>query len=86
MNPFTALDEVLNSRALTPAPAREIALGAGDFQPLFTAGALGSRVKGEEKSEGHESPEIELVEVEGRVQQIIVTCRCGERTVLDCAY
>ena len=86
MKPFAALDEVLNSRALTPASAREAAASANDFQPLFATGALGSGSKREGDPESHGTPKVELVEAEGRVQQIIVTCGCGERTVLDCAY
>jgi hypothetical protein len=79
MKPFAALDEVLNTQALTAPSPREIA--PGDFQPLFAA-TPAERAGGE----SHGTPEIELVQADGRIQQIVLTCRCGERTVLDCAY
>ena len=86
MKSFAALDQVLNVRALTQPADRDVGGtgAAGDFQPLFAAGALSATRT--EVGDGHESPQIELIEADGRVQQIVVTCRCGERTVLDCAY
>ena len=88
MKSFAAFDQVLNARALPPAPDREVGGtgAAGDFQPLFAAGALGAASGDGAAASGHESPQIEVIEANGRVQQIVVTCRCGERTVLDCAY
>jgi hypothetical protein len=85
MKPFTSLDEVLNAGALTPATSREVAPAkpAGDFQPFSAAGALASH---RDDAASHDAPQIELVQEDGRIQQIVVTCRCGERTVLDCAY
>ena len=86
MKPFASLDEVLNSRALTPAQPRNSAAPAGDFKPLFSEKALSAASEDRMGEHAHEAPQIELVETDGRVQQIIVTCGCGERTVLDCAY
>jgi len=86
MKPFAALDEVFNTRALAPITARDGTAPAGDFQPLFVSGANGAGAKEPAGAKGHGAPQIELVEAEGRVQQIIVTCQCGERTVLDCTY
>ncbi|MGB8170713.1 MAG: hypothetical protein WCF18_24630 [Chthoniobacteraceae bacterium] len=86
MKPFAALDEVLNSRAVTPAPARDIEIEAGAFKPLFTEKALSDTPKESANEHAHQAPEIELVQADGQVQQIIVTCRCGERTVLECSY
>jgi hypothetical protein len=85
MKPFAALDEVLNTRALTSTASREIAppAGASGFQPFCAPGAIAAS---QEPGTAHEEPKIELVQQDGRVEQIIVTCRCGERTVLDCAY
>lgn len=85
MKPFSALDEVLNANALTPAPSREVAppAGAGDFQPFCGAKAIATQP---EKRVAHEESKLELVQENGRIQQVIVTCRCGERIVLDCAY
>jgi hypothetical protein len=83
MKPFAALDEVFNTSTLASAPSREVT-GASDFQPLYPPGALKARP--ETDADSHESPQIELIEAEGMVQQVIVTCRCGERTVLDCRY
>jgi hypothetical protein len=86
MKPFAALDEVFNTRAIATAPARDVAVPAGDFQPLFATGALGASSTENAAEDSHAAPQIELIETEGRVQQIVVTCRCGERTVLDCTY
>lgn len=86
MKPFAALDQILHARALTPPAAREAGVpgAAGDFQPLFADGALAPTRTA--VAHAHEAPQIELIEADGRVQQIVVTCGCGERTVLDCAY
>lgn len=87
MNPFAALDEVLNSGALTPVAPREISpLAKGDFQPLFAPGAWSPGQKGCSADAGALAPQVEVIEENGRITQIVVTCRCGERTVLDCAY
>ncbi len=88
MKPFAALDQILNTRALSLAAARDAEglAPAGDFQPLFAAGARGGTLGAAPETGGHGTPQIELVEADGRVQQIVVTCGCGERTVLDCAY
>jgi hypothetical protein len=85
MSSFASFDQVLQSQALTPMPPREIAPSPADFKPLFAAAALTSGQATRPKGEAC-APQIELVEGNGRVQQIIVTCGCGERTVLDCAY
>lgn len=85
MTSFASFDQVLKSQALTTTPAREIVPASADFKPLFAAAALTAgpvpRPAGESCA-----PQIELVEANGRVQQIIVICGCGERTVMDCAY
>ena len=32
-------------------------------------------------------PQVELVpDAEGRIGHIVVTCRCGEQTILQCSY
>jgi hypothetical protein len=86
MKPFATLDEVYNTRTLATTAPREDADAKGDFQPLFTAVALGDgRPEGAAPPVG-ETAQIELVEGSGRVQQIIVKCRCGEHAVLDCSY
>lgn len=86
MKPFAALDEVLNSRALTPAAPREIAQSIGDFQPLFSENGLRASSKPGPEPHSHGAPQIELVEADGRIRQIVVICGCGERSILDCAY
>ncbi len=86
MSTFTSLDDVLNSHALAAAPSRDLGAPAADFQPLFAAGALGAGSKQRAAEACPQGPQIELVEADGRVRQIIVTCGCGERTVIDCTY
>lgn len=86
MKPFTALDEVLQSSALTTPPPREVAPAKGDFQPLFAPGGSGADPQKSAAGASHGEPQVEVVEADGRVQQIIVVCPCGERTVIECAY
>ena len=82
MKPFTALDEILHAGAITRAAPRELATTPA-FQPLFAKSLLPGK---EPFSEAHGESKIELVQEDGRIRQIVVICRCGERTVLDCAY
>ncbi len=84
MKPFTALDEVLNARSLTAPHPRGVAPATG-FQPLFS-NALSAREEPPAQPEPHGDAQIEMVQVDGRVQQIVVICGCGERTVIECAY
>jgi len=84
MTPFTALDEVLNAGLLTPASTRGVA-AAPDFQPLF-ANALAPAAESRAVAAPACEPQVEMLQENGRVQQIVVTCKCGERTVIDCAY
>ncbi len=75
----------------TPPPipaAREDA-----FQPLFatraselpsTAGAR--RIEAIPEQELLDAPQIELVEENGVVQRIIVTCTCCKQIELECEY
>lgn len=85
MKPFAALDEVLNANALTAAPSREVApaAGASDFQPFCGSNAVATTPA---RQVAHEEAKVELIQENGRIQQVVVTCRCGERIVLDCAY
>jgi len=85
MSSFTSLDQVLNSGALTPAVSRSIPPG-NEFRPLFAHALTQSDEAATVVAEPHGEPQIELVQENGRIQQIVVICRCGERTVLDCAY
>lgn len=87
MTAFTSLDQVLQGAALTPAPSREVAPAPSEFQPLFSPTALAASAGREVAAPAlHGEPQIEVIQQDGRVQQIVVTCRCGERTVLECAY
>jgi len=56
------------------------AIGRMSFEPAAAAGDA-----------SHEScktgePRIELSESNGRIEQIIVTCACGQRITLQCDY
>lgn len=67
--------------------SRTRAVGSGDE----SAGALprlnATMEDGGRSGEKCESaPAMELVETNGRIKQIIVTCGCGERITLQCTY
>jgi hypothetical protein len=34
----------------------------------------------------HPDPTVELITNEGRIEKVVVTCSCGRRIELDCAY
>jgi hypothetical protein len=59
------------------------------FQPLFSAGAItaarpASASSPETKQEA--APQVELIQNDGRVERIIVTCSCCNRIELQCQY
>ena len=63
------------------------------FQPLFAAhaAALGapdlvSRLGGNTAPARLDAPQIELVQEEGKVRRIVVTCTCCEKIELECEY
>jgi hypothetical protein len=75
------------------APRKGFAAPAASQPPgafrSFGRMPLDPAITGEEKP--HEpckdgAPHIETTEANGRIEQIIVTCSCGERITLQCAY
>ena len=60
------------------------AAASGEFQRIFgdsariaSAGPVQARL---------EAPKVDLIEENGRVASIVVTCRCCERIELTCSY
>jgi len=87
---FLAGRPSLNSDSAKPAVPAEREAG---FQPLFAArapaltpAAGGRRIADVPESELLDAPQIELVEENGVVQRIIVTCTCCQRIELECEY
>ncbi len=75
-----------------PLPAVPAARDAG-FQPFFAARAAAlapvagaRRLEGIPESEALDAPQIELVQDNGVVQRIIVTCTCCKRIEIECEY
>jgi hypothetical protein len=62
-----------------------------DFRPLLTASVLAearpkSDVTQTAQTTPREEPEVELIEGNGKVQRIIITCTCCQRIELECHY
>jgi hypothetical protein len=77
-----------DSTAPTVPTARE-----NGFQPLFAArgaelASAGSarRIENVPEPELIDAPQIELVQENGTVQRIIVTCTCCQRIEIECEY
>lgn len=80
-----AMQSFLSNR--TAAPGENGATqssGSGGFQRLFaetaqTAGGTGGKSR-------LDAPQVDVIEENGRVASIVVTCRCCERIELACQY
>jgi hypothetical protein len=67
---------------------------AHGFQPLLAPGALtptttlGRTREPLESEAAHarETPEIEVIQENGKIRRIVVTCKCCERIELECEY
>lgn len=57
---------------------------SGGFQRLFDETARTD--SGEVAKSGPDAPKIEVIEENGRISSIVVTCRCCERIELACRY
>lgn len=73
-----------------PAP---LATDEAAFQPLFAArpadlGASGGarRIEAQPEPELLDEPQVELVQENGKVQRIVVTCTCCKRIEIECEY
>lgn len=82
----TALDSDATTQALT-------ASRPGQFQPFTTARgtdltSLGGpgRLPSASASERLDAPQVELIEEEGKVRRIVVTCTCCEKIEIECEY
>ena len=80
-----AIQSFLSNRA-TAAPLRgglSEPASEGGFQRLFE----GLPQSGDGGSKPHlEAPQVEVIEENGRVVSIVVTCRCCERIEVACRY
>ena len=81
-----AIQSFLSNRA-TAAPGRDgisQPAGPGGFQRLFDGTAQS------ENGDGGKSrldvPHVDVIEENGRVASIVVTCRCCERIEIACRY
>ena len=57
---------------------------AGDFQRLFDENAKTETVNDAESR--LDAPQVDVIEENGRVAKIVITCRCCERIELVCRY
>ncbi|HLP06531.1 MAG TPA: hypothetical protein VK178_00090 [Opitutaceae bacterium] len=79
------MKDFLQNRPRVNAPHRgtaEFTAAASQPTPLFDAAMLGTAHPG---GGGHE-PSVEAIKEGDRVTKLIVTCRCGEKIEILCAY
>lgn len=62
----------------SPAPS------SGNFQRLFDETAVATT--GKPDGSRLDAPKVDVIEENGRVASIVVTCRCCERIELACRY
>lgn len=90
------LQDFLSGRAAvhSDSTAPEVAPpGETGFQPFFAARAAGLAAAGSARrieevpaNEPLDAAQVELVEENGRVQRIVVTCTCCKRIEIECEY
>ena len=80
----------IDTDATAPAVA---APRATQFQPFSTSrvaelSSLGTpgRLPAAAERERLEAPQVEIVEEDGKVQRIVVTCTCCEKIEIECEY
>lgn len=81
-----ALQPFLANRATcSPDPGKTTGgTSSGTFQRLFDETA---RTNSGEQAQTHaDGPKVDVIEENGRVSSIVVTCRCCERIELTCRY
>ncbi len=73
-----------------PAPP---ATDEGAFRPLFAtrsaeleASGGARRIEAQPEPELLDEPQVELVQENGKVQRIVVTCTCCKRIEIECEY
>ena len=78
-----AIQSFLSNR---PAAASGISQGAGSggFQRLFEG--VPQTANGVQAAARLDAPQVDVVEENGRVTSIVVTCRCCERIEIACQY
>ncbi|MFT3828761.1 MAG: hypothetical protein QM691_03545 [Opitutaceae bacterium] len=79
------MKDFLQNRPRVNSPLRgsaDLPAGAAQPTPLFDAALLGTAHPG---GGGHE-PSVEAIKEGDRVTKLIVTCRCGEKIEILCAY
>ncbi|MCH8473755.1 MAG: hypothetical protein LAT55_00825 [Opitutales bacterium] len=62
-----------------------------EFQPYATAlkiqqGKNSAKSGGPEEDSGKKKPKVQVVDEDGIVKKIRVTCSCGELIEIDCSY
>ena len=81
-----ALQPFLSNRATSAAnpDGTPQAAGSGGFQQLFERPAQPEA--GTEGQSRLDAPQVDLIEENGRIASIVVTCKCCERIELACRY
>ena len=60
---------------------------SGVAGPTGANGGAGDAASGGDSDHAHgQDPTVELITKEGRIEKVVVTCSCGRRIELDCAY
>ena len=58
--------------------------GSNDFQPLIFPSKKSESEN--QAQEMHDTPQIELITEDGKIQRIVITCTCCKRIELECQY
>jgi hypothetical protein len=80
--------DFLQNRPRVSAPASRKQAGsdaAFSAAPMFDAALLGAVPSGPASGAGHDAS-VEAIKEGDRVVKLIVTCRCGEKIEILCAY
>ena len=83
------MKDFLHNRPQVSAPASRrqagVSLAANTPTPMFDAALLGNLPTGHGQGTGHDAS-VEAIKEGDRVVKLVVTCRCGEKIEILCAY
>ena len=79
------MKDFLQNRPRVAAPGGHPKPGDTAPSPLFDAALLGAIPSGGGGRHGHDAT-VEAIKEGDRVTKLIVTCRCGEKIEILCAY
>lgn len=79
------MQSFLEGRPVVRARTNAASTEPNGFVP-FSRAVLPEAGIPEQEEHEHDAPQIDLIEKNGRIERIVVTCSCGRRTELECSY